>query len=208
MKAYEIVDGLNDEEPDYRSLAGHPDTSADKLLQLLETAGDTLAAKIACLAGHMGGKAGLKIVQEAAGHANEVVRLGAAIGVCRLPLDLNSSARKQPVKKLVVKLLGDSESSVRKTTVMCLCSKVVGTFRTELKKIARDDPDKFVKAAAKDRLNENVAEGSEQTETTAQVLGDHLEMQGDGALLMTSDVAIPGDDQVAATDLILPGDEI
>ena len=210
MKAYELVKGLNDEEPDYKSLAKHPDTSTEKLLQLLNTADGILAAKIACLAGHMGGKAGLKIIQEAAAHASEVVRLGAAIGVCRLPVDLNSSGKKKPVRKLIVQLLGDSAPSVRNTTVTCLCSKVVGTFRSQLKKIVREDTDEFVKAAAEDRLNESdpVSKESGETEHSAQVLGDHLEVLEGGALLMTSDVAIPGDDQVIATDVILPGDEI
>lgn len=199
MKAYEIAEKLNDEEPKYAKLAKHPDVTVEKLEQLLHTANVELQSRVVCLTGHIGSKESLKILRKAAKDTNEVVRMAAAVGACRAP-------RGAAGRRLINGLLEDESAAVRQAVVLSLCSKVVGGFADSITYLAENDPDEHVRASAELRIS-TLSDGDADSADSAQVLGDGVAMFADGGLLLAGDDSTDGG-QLIPTDAILPGEHI
>jgi HEAT repeat protein len=141
----EVRAAVEPDEPDYPAAANRLGVAALPFLVEIIRGGDaSLASKATSLAGIIDGTKSLEVLVDAGRSPQVVVRIAAAAAVGEL--------RGLPVNDLLIALLKDEDPYVRKVALDSAGSvRAVGAAR-EIRVLAKQDPEEFVREVATDTL--------------------------------------------------------
>lgn len=142
----QVLAELDKDEPNYSAAASLGPDALPHLRQITEAADVMRASKATYLAGLIGGAQATSIVEQAIAHNDPIVRVAAAHAF--------GSGLDAPAP-LLERLLDDADVGVRKLAVRA-ARKTPGrkTLKGKISKMASDDPDPNIRAAAGDVARE------------------------------------------------------
>lgn len=138
----DVLAEIDKDEPDYPAAAASFGTEALPLLQQIIDSDDPMrASKATYLAALIGGEGASSALETAASHQDARVRVAAAhaLGV----------GRDAP-PTLLERLLDDGDAGVRKVALRAAAEAKSDHLKDKISKISKDDPEEFVRSAAKD----------------------------------------------------------
>lgn len=148
-------------EPDFDFLASFGDNILPALEELLAGDDELIAQRAVYVAGLLEGGAGLALLEDAVQDPRATVRVAVAGAVRSRSIAKDLEANRPPIasglSRIISRLLSDEDSSVRRWAAKSAGSLRLNSVQVNLEKIASDDSEQFVRAAAIEALK-NVAE--------------------------------------------------
>lgn len=138
----DVLAEIDKDEPDYPAAAASLGTEALPFLQQIIEADDPMrASKATYLAALIGGEGVSDALETAAAHHDVRVRVAAAHA-------LGQGPGAPPA--LLERLLDDSDPGVRKVALRAAAEGKSDQFKAKVSAISKDDPEEFVRSAAKE----------------------------------------------------------
>lgn len=142
----QVLAVLNVEEPDYALVPALGEEAVPFLRQLVDGVDSLLASKAAYAAGLIGGMAAQDVLNRAAQHPSDIIRVAAAATLCHLP--------KAAASRVVATLLRDTDIGVIKQVLRCIRAHQLSEFKPWVQRLSSKSDDHPLEALAKEITSE------------------------------------------------------
>ena len=143
--ADKILEYLKQEETDYEAAAQLGEAAIPVLKGIMQGQNEALASKAASLAGMIGGPGGTEVLEEAAKHQSDVVRVAAAAAAQKLTTDQS--------ERVLSRLIDDPDLGVAKLTLRSVREKnLTHKFAVRIRDISDHHPQEAIKMMARSML--------------------------------------------------------
>lgn len=147
-------------EPDFDFLASFGETILPALEELLDGSDELLAQRAVYVAGLLDGGAGLQLLEQASHDSRETVRVAVAGAIRSQSIKTMSksgnSLANYSLTTIVNQLLADDDASVRRWASKSAGILGLGSVKTELERLEREDAEAFVRSTATQALKQIV----------------------------------------------------
>lgn len=140
----QVLASLRPDEPNYGGAKGLGPEALVHLAKIAQGPDPMLASKAVYLAGVIGGREAARILAEAAGSRDVILRAAAAGALAHV--------RDATYAPVLVRLLEDDRADVRRIAIQSIRPEIAPAIRAELEKTAQSDTDPTIRDLARAAL--------------------------------------------------------